>query len=114
MKHLLIAAVILLLSFANANSKIKVYGKITGYDGKPTKLAHVSKYGDDSFTPIATADDEGNYSLFVDEPGINLLSYFGTFHFARTVKFFVPTDVKELNLDVQLPPIVIKDPSITK
>lgn len=114
MKHFLIAAVILLLSFANANSKIKVYGKIVGYDGKPTKLAHVSKYGDDNFAPLATADADGNYSLFVDNPGINTLSYFGTFHLSRSVKFFIPPDVKEINLDVQLPPLVIKDPSKIK
>ncbi len=96
------------------NAKIKVYGKITGYDGKPTMLAHVAKSDDDAFAPLATADAEGNYSLFVDEPGMYSLSYFGTFHFARTVKFFIPTDVKELNLDVPLSPIVIKDPSKLK
>ena len=114
MKHFLISVALLLLSFADANSKVKVYGKIVGHDGKPTKLAHISKYGDNSFFPIATADSEGNYSLYVDEPGINTLSYYGTFHFARSVKFFIPSDAKEVNLNVQLPPIVIKDPSNLK
>ena len=114
MKQVLLFGILFFGIISNANSKIKVYGKIVGYDGKPTKLAHVAKSDDDAFAPLATADAQGNYSLYVDEPGINSLSYFGTFHFDRTVKFFIPSDAKEVNLNIQLPPVVIKDPSNLK
>ena len=111
MKQILLFGLLIFGMTSYTNAKIKVYGKITGYDGKPTMLAHVAKSDDDAFAPLATADAQGNYSLYLDDTGFYSLTFFGTFHLYKEVKFYIPKELNEINIDVQLPPIVISNPN---
>ncbi len=108
-------AFLILLFFAisnSSNAQIKIYGKITGYDGKPTALAIVVEEKErGEFSQKAICDKDGNYSFDVEKSGIYTYFFAGTYHFDREVKFYVPENTKEFNIDVQLSPIVIADPS---
>lgn len=87
----------------NSFSMIKVFGKVTGTDGKPMTLANVLVTYPSDNKPIKSVkvQKDGNYVVDIDSEGIWILHFIGIYHHEYSIAIY-SNKPNSINLDVKL------------
>jgi peroxiredoxin len=94
---------ILFFLVPTAFAKITVYGKVTGFDGKPMICACIflTYPSDDNPVKSIMVEKDGNYKIDIGSVGLWVLHFTGTFHHEYPIAIY-SKESKKIRLDVKL------------